>query len=77
MGHRGFIFFFLNQNVCKWNFGEPASWQILRSDVSGYYERDRRRLGGWSRRGKLRINIGRNIEGTSSRNIKRERLKVP
>jgi hypothetical protein len=31
MGHCGFIFFFLNQNACKWKFGEPASWQILRS----------------------------------------------
>jgi hypothetical protein len=77
MGHRGFVFFFLNQNVCKWNFCEPASWEILGSDVRHWViaKKNRRMLGESSRRAKLRINVGRNIERTSSMNIKRERLK--
>jgi len=57
--------------------GISATCQLVKSDVRHWViaKKNRRTPGERSRRAKLRIDVGRNIEGTSSMNIKRERLK--
>jgi hypothetical protein len=66
MGPSYVVFFFLNQELGKWNFCELPAWQILRNDwaVPGYFEKrpPQARPKVAARRATLRMKVRRKVE---------------